>query len=217
MKTRIKVVSGRQSGHDARRKYGHDARRQNGHDISWPYEWVPNSTHRFPSTFYILHFTFYILPLLLFSGCAYYSFTGASIPENLNTIAIPLVVDNSLSTIPSLGDELTERLVNRFVRQTRLSLAPNEDEADALLAVEIQRYTNAPSSVSGDERAARNRVTISVSVVYTDQDQEEELLSRTFSNFEEYDPLNLDDEVVAALAALDNLADDIFTAATSNW
>jgi MoxR-like ATPase len=151
------------------------------------------------------------------AGCAYYSFTGATIPAHLNTIAIPLVVDNSANTIPSLGDELTERLVNRFVRQTRLSLAPNEAEADAVLTVEIQRYNNAPSSISGEERAARNRVTISVSVVYLDQVGEEEILRRTFSNFEEYDPLNIEAEVDAAIAAVENVADDIFTAATSDW
>lgn len=156
--------------------------------------------------------------LLSLAGCGYYSFTGATIPTHLNTIAIPLVIDNSINTIPSLGDELTERLVNRFVRQTRLSLAPNEDEADAVLTVEIQRYNNAPSSISGDERAARNRVTISVSVVYQDQAEEKELLRRTFSNFEEYDPLlGIEEEANAALAALENVADDIFTAATSNW
>lgn len=161
------------------------------------------------------------LPAVLLSlsleGCAYYSFTGATIPAHLNTIAIPLVIDNSINTIPSLGDELTEQLVKRFVNQTRLSLAPNEEEADALLKVEIQRYTNAPSSISGEERAARNRVTISVSVVYVDQVEDEELLRRTFSNFEEYDPLNIEAEVDAALAAVENVADDIFTAATSNW
>ena len=40
----------------------------------------------------------------LFSGCGYYSFSGATIPENLNTIAIPLVADNSINTFPNLGD-----------------------------------------------------------------------------------------------------------------
>ena len=157
-----------------------------------------------------------LLPFLG-SSCAYYSFTGATIPDNLNTIAIPLVIDNSINTIPSLSDELTELLVNRFVNQTRLSLAPNEADADAVLVAEIQRYSNAPSSVSGEETAALNRVTISVNVVYTDQVDEKELLTRTFSNFEEYDPLDIDKEEEAALAALESLADDIFTAATSNW
>ena len=152
-----------------------------------------------------------------FSGCAYYSFTGASIPDNLNTIAIPLVVDNSLNTIPELSDQLTEALVNLFVNQTRLSLVENEDEADALLTVEIQRYNNAPASISGEEVAATNRVTITVKVLYEDQTEEKELLNRTFSNFEDYDPLDINNETVAALAALQNVADDIFAAATSNW
>ncbi len=159
-------------------------------------------------------FSFYFL---FASGCAYYSFTGASIPENLNTIAIPLVVDNSLNTIPELSDRLTEALVNRFVNQTRLSLTENEEEADAVLTVEIQRYNNVPSSISGEELAARNRVTITVQVLYEDRDQEKELLKRSFSNFEDYDPLEIDNETEAALAALENVADDIFTAATSNW
>ena len=161
-----------------------------------------------------------IVLLLGQSGCAYYSFTGATIPDNLNSISIPIVSDNSINTIPSLSDQMTELLINRFVNQTRLSLAPNESEADAVLIAEIQRYTNAPASVSGDETAARNRITISVMVTYTDQVDEKELLNRSFSNFQEYDPVDPDDqdpETTAALAAIENLADDIFTAATSDW
>ena len=38
-------------------------------------------------------------------------------------------------------------------------------------------------------------------------------------SFDDYNPLtgDLQDEENAALAALENIADDIFTAATSNW
>ncbi len=168
------------------------------------------------TTLFTLHFALWITAS---SGCGFYSFTGASIPENIQTIAIPQVVDNSVNTFPTLGDQMTELLVNRFVRQTRLSLVENEDEADAVLTVELQRYTNAPSAVSGEERAALNRVSLTAAVVYIDRsgDDEKELLRRSFTSFEEYDPVNLDDEEVAAVAALQNLADDIFTAATSNW
>ena len=44
-------------------------------------------------------------------------------------------------------------------------------------------------------------------------------LERTFSGFDDYDPLEggLEAEEAAALAALENIADDLFTAATSNW
>ena len=155
--------------------------------------------------------------ILLMSGCSYYSFSGATIPEHLGTIAIPQVEDNSISTFATLDDEMTQLLIDRFVSQTRLSLSSRNDDADALLQVEITRYVNAPTSVSGNERATRNRITITVNVTYDDQVENTPLVSRTFSSFEEYDPFDPSTEEVAAKASLEKIADDIFTAATSNW
>lgn len=155
--------------------------------------------------------------LLLIPGCAWYSFTGASIPEHLNTVAIPLVEDNTVSTVTGLDDEMTRLLVDRFVRQTRLSLETDEQSADALLRVVINRYTNQPTSVSGQEQATRNRVTVAVQVTYVDQTTGTDLVSRSFSAFEEYDPFDPSQEETAAFAALEKIADDVFTAATSNW
>ncbi len=160
-----------------------------------------------------------LLALAALPGCAYYSFTGATIPPQLNTIAIPLVEDQSVSPVLGLDEALTDLLVDRFVGQTRLRLEPEESEADALLSVRIDRYLNQPTAVSGEERAQLNRVTLTVTVRYLDQVENEEILQRTFSGFEEYDPVaeGLDGEQTAALAALENIADDVFTAATSNW
>lgn len=155
--------------------------------------------------------------LLLVPGCAWYSFTGASIPEHLNTVAIPLVEDNTVSTVTGLDDEMTRLLVDRFVRQTRLNLETDEQAADALLRVVINRYTNQPTSVSGQEQATRNRVTVAVQVTYVDQTTGTDLVSRSFSAFEEYDPFDPSQEETAAFAALEKIADDVFTAATSNW
>lgn len=151
------------------------------------------------------------------AGCAYYSFTGATIPEHLSTIAVPLVEDNTVSTVTGLDDELTRLMVDRFVRQTRLNLETSETNADALLTVTITRYQNQPTSVSGQEQATRNRVTITARVAYQDQINDAELVGRTFSAFEEYDPFDPSQEETAAFAALEKIADDVFTAATSNW
>jgi hypothetical protein len=150
-------------------------------------------------------------------GCAYYSFTGATIPSHLSTLAVPLAEDRSVSTVTGLDEQLTRLLVDRFVSQTRLSLEPTDAEADAVLTATIDRYQNQPASVGGDERATRNRVTRSVAVVYRDQVQDREVLRRTFSGFEEYDALDPDQEAGAAAAALVKIADDVFTAATSEW
>lgn len=152
-------------------------------------------------------------------GCGYYSFTGATIPTHLNTVAIPLAQDNTVSPLTTMDDILTQLLIDRMVGQTRLSLEPTETEADAVLSAIISQYRNEPTSVSGEEVAQLNRVTITVSARYLDRVEDEEILQRSFSSFAEYDPLaqGVEGEEQAAQTALQNIADDIFTAATSNW
>ncbi|GAB5519077.1 MAG: hypothetical protein RhofKO_13280 [Rhodothermales bacterium] len=159
-----------------------------------------------------------LLAVFALAGCSYYSFTGATIPSHLGTIAIPLVEDRSVSTVSTLSDDFTEALIDRFVNQTRLSLEPLETNADAVLNVTISRYENRPTSVGGNERAALNRVTLFAQVRYMDQVEDEVLLETSLSAFGEYDPAEgLDGETSAAQDALQNLADDVFTRATSNW
>ncbi len=159
-----------------------------------------------------------VISALFLQGCSYYSFSGASIPSHLSSIAIPLAEDQSVSPLTLLDESLTELLIERFVQQTRLTLVEDEDEADLLLTAQIIRYGNAPTSVTGQERAQFNRVTISVTAQYINQ-VDDDVLERRFSGFDDYDALEggLEAEENSALAALENIADDLFTAATSNW
>src|SRR5690606_8065431 len=128
---------------------------------------------------------------------------------------------NSLNTLTAIDEQFTELLLQRFVRQTRLVLETTPEEADALLTARIERYSNVPSAVGAQEQATLNRVTISVQVLYRDQTNSTDLLNRSFSAFEVYDPSDpgqgLTGEVDAAASAMQKIADDIFTAATSNW
>lgn len=159
-----------------------------------------------------------IIPFFL-GACAYYSFTGATIPSHLETVAIPLADDISTSSLSNLGDELTRLFVARFVGQTRLSLETVDSEADVVLTAEIRRYMNEPAAVGGEAQATLNRITITVFATYFDQVNEEEIFERTFTASDEYDPAveGLAGEETAAAAALENIADDVFTAATSDW
>lgn len=153
------------------------------------------------------------------SGCSYYSFSGATIPSHINTIAIPLAQDNSVSPVPTLDRDLTDLLTDNFVGRTKLSLTTNEATADATLTATIRNYQNEPTGVSGDERATVNRVTIQVQVEYYDQENDEELVNQSFSGYGEYDPgaAGLAGEREAAQVALERIADNVFTTATSNW
>jgi hypothetical protein len=152
-------------------------------------------------------------------ACTVYSFSGASIPSHLETIAIPIIQDNTASPVDRMGTDLTDLLTNRFVDRTRLSLTTNDSDADALLTARIQRYTNRPTGVSGDERATTNEVTIEVQVRYVDQAEDEEILNQTFTGQSSYNPAEagLTGEQQAAQNALENVADDIFSSATSTW
>ncbi len=155
---------------------------------------------------------------LLLAGCGYYSFSGATIPSELNTIAIPLAELEAATPLPALPDELTRLLTDRFVRQTRLRLEPDEAAADAVLQARITGYRNEPTAVGAD-RAQRTRVTISVQIRYAARDAARPLLEQTFTAFSDYDAAadGPEGETQAAQSALEQVADDIFTAATSNW
>jgi hypothetical protein len=154
-------------------------------------------------------------------ACGYYSFSGASLPDDLQTVAILPAENAAAAPIPTLADDLTRLLTDRFVRQTRLRLT-DEGRADALLEARLDGYRNDPTAVTGNDQAARNRVTLTARVVLrrtaAGASDDPPLLDRTFQSFADYDPaLGADGEAEAARVALRAIADDAFTAATSNW
>lgn len=149
----------------------------------------------------------------------YYGFSGATIPSHLETIAIPIAEDNTSSPVPTLDRDLTNLLTEQFVDRTSLSLENSEADADAVLSARIRGYSNQPTGVSGDERATRNRVQIDVQIRYQDQVNDSTMVNQTFSGSENYDPneSGLNGERQAARIAIEQVAEDIFTTATSNW
>jgi len=164
-------------------------------------------------------FVLIALLALLLTGCFRYSFTGTSIPEGVNTIYIPFFADQSSSGIGDLSDQLNQVIINRFVNQTRLRLANNRSQADAVLEGQILSYSNRPFSVTGDEQADRNQVSISVRATFqfTDQDQPE--WNKNFSGSSTFDPNEdpIEGERTAADEALEQIANNMFNDAVSGW
>ena len=153
------------------------------------------------------------------TSCFRYSFTGTSIPEGVNTVYIPFFPDQSNSGLGDLSDRLNEALVNRFVVQSRLQLANNAEEADAVIDGRITSYSNRPFSISGDEQATQNQVQIRVqaSFLYTADDAP--LWDKAFNGNFTFDPLDdpVNGERDAANEALNQIANNMFTDAVSSW
>lgn len=152
------------------------------------------------------------------AACGIYTFSGATIPAQLQTVAVPLAEDRSTGGPPGLDRLLTDALIDRFVDRSRLSLEPDEGEADAVVRATIERYAVAPVAVTDQNVAGLNRVSLSVRVVVEDRVESAELLARSFSASEDFAPAEgLQGEADASAAALDQIARDAFTAATSDW
>lgn len=159
-----------------------------------------------------------LLFLLCLPACGLYSFTGATIPEHLQTVAVPLAEVRAQGAVPGLDQALTDALVTRFADQTRLALEPDEEAADAVVRAVIERYTITPVAVTTDEFASLNRVTVAVAIRYVDRVEDRDRLARTFTASEDYDPAEGPAaEAEAAASLIVQLADEVFTAATSDW
>ncbi len=153
------------------------------------------------------------------SGCFRYSFTGTSIPENVNSIYIPFFADQSNSGVSNLSDILNQALIERFINQSRLTLANSRGNADAVLEGSIRRYTNQAFSLSGNQQTSRNEVEISVQATYKYTDKEQAEWSSSFNGSATYDTNEdpIEGETDAAREALSQVADNMFNDAVSGW
>ncbi len=154
-----------------------------------------------------------------FSGCVTYSFTGTSIPSDVNNIYIPFFPDRSQSGLGDLSDRLNRALINRFVNQSRLSLSNDETSADAFVEGAIQGYINRPFSIGGDQQANFNEVQITVNASFQYTKDDEPLWTKSFTGSATYDVIAnpVDGEIEAASDALQQISNNMFNDAVSSW
>lgn len=164
-----------------------------------------------------------ILAALLFAGLAgcgvsvKYSLSGASIPPDARTFSVAYFPNNATMVSPILSSTMTDALVDIFTRRTRLMQV--DDGGDFAFEGEIVNYTSTTASVSSDDYALQNRLTITVKVRFTNALDESQSWNKTFSAYEDYDSSLLLTEVEGELIPqiVDKLVTDIFMASASNW
>lgn len=158
-----------------------------------------------------------ILAFPLFSSCGIYSFSGTSIHSDTKTITIPYVEYKALRVNPSLSNDLTEALQDKYRKLT--SLEQVDMDGDLEVVCEITGYDVQATAVTADEVAAQNRLTVTVKVVFTNKKYPEEDLDKSFSAYEDYDSTQSLDAVEAGLceSIIDKLCEDIFNATVAQW
>ncbi len=162
----------------------------------------------------------YLAAAALLCGCGIsikYSLSGASIPPDAKTFSVAYFPNNATMVSPILSSTLTDALVDIFSRRTRLQQV--EEGGDFAFEGEITNYTSVTASVSSDDYALLNRLTITVKVRFTNALDESMSFNRTFTAYEDYDSTQLLTEVEGRLIPeiVDKLVTDIFMASASNW
>lgn len=160
-----------------------------------------------------------VIILLNFVGC-HYSFTGASVPAHLKSIAIPIFEDRSGSGEPDLGDMITRQLIQKFINDNTLAVA-DRSNANALLEGTVVSLTDAPAVVSGGENITSRRITVTLKVSYKDLVKRQTIFERNFSDYGDY-PVDAGGDITvvrktAIEEAVGKLTEDILLGVVSNW
>ena len=158
-----------------------------------------------------------MITVLCLSSCGIYSFSGTSIQPDVNTITINFIEYRAQRVNPSLSNDLTEAIRNQFRRMTRLEQV--DMDGDMEISGQITGYDVTTAAVTADEVAARNKLTVSVKIQFTDKKHPEENFDKSFSAFSEYDSTNTLDSVESSLCAeiIEKLVEDIFNASVAQW
>lgn len=131
---------------------------------------------------------FKILLLLIslgsFFGCGSYSFTGISLPSGTTTYQVNYFQNDAPLVEPGLERTFTNALADLIQNQTSLQLVTSG--GDITYEGEISEYRISPTTATADNRAAQNRLTISVRVRYYEKNNPDNDLSQQFSFFYDY-------------------------------
>jgi hypothetical protein len=153
----------------------------------------------------------------LVSSCGIYSFSGTSIQPDVKTITIPYVEYTALRVNPSLANDLTEALKEKYRKLT--SLEEVDVDGDLELVCTVTGYDVKATAVTANEMASQNRLTVTVKVEFSNKKYPEDDVSNNFSAYEDFDATLSLDAVESGLCEtiIEKLVEDIFNATVAQW
>lgn len=154
---------------------------------------------------------------VIISACSInYSFTGTSTGD-AQTVSIAYFPNNSELAPPTYSQQLTEDLKDIFLRQTKLDIVVNSGDLE--LSGEITGYNAKPLAITGDQTAARNRLSITVKVTFVNNLDNEKNFEKSFTRYEDYDAsLQLSQAEELLIPTInEQLTQDILQDAIGNW
>lgn len=154
----------------------------------------------------------------LVCGCSVkYTTTGASLTPDMKTISVAFFPNRAPIVNTALSQEFTEKLKDKFISQTNLQMI--SEGGDLNFEGEIRGYDTRPMAITGDERAALNRFTISINVKFTNLIDPTKSFDSNFSAYEDFESEKGLDTVEGELIPLilEKIIEDVFNRSVVNW
>ena len=150
-------------------------------------------------------------------ACGIYSFSGTSIQPDVKSVTINYFEYKALRVNPSLSQDLTEAMKEKFRKMTRLEQV--EMDGGLEIAGEVTGYDVKATAVTAEEVAAQNRLTVTVKITFTNRKHPEDDFEKSFSAYSDYDSTQSLDAVEGTLCEeiVDKLCEDILNATVANW
>ena len=153
----------------------------------------------------------------MMNSCGFYSFTGASIPDEAKTISVNYFSNQVTNSPPTLNQKITEDLKDLFLSQTSLDL--KSKNGDLQFSGKIIQYEVSPIAVQANETASKNRLTISVDVSYKNSFSSNNNFENTFKRYRDFEGSvnfsEIENDLIEEI--VNELCEDIYNKAFVNW
>ncbi len=154
--------------------------------------------------------------LLATTACGVYKLMDVSIADNVKTFRVNFIENKARYINPQLSQQLTDKLRQKIIGQTRLSQV-NTGDSHYEISGTITDYSISTSAISAQQTTA-NRLSVTVHIILFKRNEnktEEFDVSRNY----EFDARQSLTQAEAALKdeMVRTLVDEIFTKIFSNW
>ena len=154
---------------------------------------------------------------LLVNSCGVYNFTGAK-PVDAKTFQVNYFQNNAPLVEPGIERTFTLELQDIIQSQTNLNLVSQGGEL--LYEGEIVDYRVTPMTATADQRAAQNRLTITIMVRFSNRNKEEDNFEKRFSFFYDFDANQqlVGSQLTTALDVIfERITQDVFNESLAKW
>jgi hypothetical protein len=159
-----------------------------------------------------------VATMFIVQSCGIYSFTGTSIQPDVKTVTINYFEYQALKVNPSLSNDLTVALQDKFLKLTKLEQVEMEGDLEIIGA--ITGYDVKATAVTANESVAQNRLTVTVKVSFVNRKfPEDNFDDKSFSAYQDFDAMQSLESVEATLCEdiVEQLCEDIFNATVAQW